>query len=601
MLASCTGLAARGTVGTIPARPAIVAVDTLAPVADTVGQGALSAALHTLAADSAFQAELRAGRKTDTTLLDRIKALYIDALHLGARYQFTGNKDELMRSLELLNRSIKLQDSLRVPYPRLYAAAAFRLGQFYLNTSNYQAAYSLTAGAHRFDPDNCTYLEYLALLNESSDNAKMHREAIAQFEQLARRRPGNSVYRLHLFSLYSKARDERNALRAIEAYERLEGESVITLNYRIALCRQMNREADIEAEIRSYISRNPADRPAAELTLSNVLLTRGRNDEAFHLLNRNLGYIDNYDLDKLLNPYVATMLEAHDTARVYHFADTLCRVNPDDEDIPLYVARVAAKLRDTALVVSSLRQARLINPGNEQACQQLLEIYAAREQIDSIIPLAAECYSLFGTDNWAYFHIISTAQRAFNSHLAADNDTMLAVCRRVIARGSNNYVRGVAYMCIGDYYNELDSMARSFENYDSCLRYDPDNSGVLNNYAYRLVTLPGVTADDLTRAERMAARALKVDPASAPVLDTYAWILYLSGDAVSARLYMDKLLRLAAETGSALSAEEYYHLWRIYAALGLTTEADGYLTQARCLYRANPASVTLPEVIDALK
>lgn len=557
---------------------------------------------QSLATDSAFQAELRAGRITDSTLLDRIKALYTEAIRLDNRYQFTGRPDDMTRSLELLNTSLRMQDSLRVPYPLHYAAAAYRLGQFYLKTSNFQAAYVLISAACHYAPANTSYLEMLAMLNENSEDTKLNLRAIDNFHELVKRRPGNSYYHLHLFSLMSKLKRETEARAALTSYETLEGESIFTLNYRIALCRRMKRDADIPGEINSFIARNPKERAEAEIILSNHYLNRNRNDSAFMLLNRNLDRIGSYDLDKLLNPYIATILEAEDTARVLHMLDTLVRVNPDYAPAHIYTAHVQAKLLDTAAVIRAYRRAIAIDPALEEPYHELFMIYVNRNLTDSITAIAREGHTLFHTDEWAYYHIIAAAQRLYLTDSPRAADSLRTVCRTVLNDSTTGvYTRSVAYMTLGDLYNELDSLPLSFQYYDSCLTLAPGNGPVLNNYAYRLATMPQPTDSILARAEKMAARSLNIDPANQATLDTYAWILYLRGDPHSARLYIDKLIRIAKEKETDLSVEEHYHIYRIYLALGLDKEAQEHLEAGRRLYRADPEKVKLKEIIDALK
>ena len=75
--------------------------------------------------------------------------------------------------------------------------------------------------------------------------------------------------------------------------------------------------------------------------------------------------------------------------------------------------------------------------------------------------------------------------------------------------------------------------------YDSTLIYDPDNIGVLNNYAYFM----SLEDKDLKKALGMSARTLEMDALNATYLDTYAWILFRMKRYQEALGYMEKALR----------------------------------------------------------
>lgn len=103
---------------------------------------------------------------------------------------------------------------------------------------------------------------------------------------------------------------------------------------------------------------------------------------------------------------------------------------------------------------------------------------------------------------------------------------------------------------IGDAYSELGDSANTVANYVRALELDPENSGVLNNYAYFLAQ----RGEDLDKAESMAALALKYDPDNANFIDTYAWVYFAKKDYTKALLYIK----------SAVEKDEDNHLLEHY-------------------------------------
>lgn len=74
--------------------------------------------------------------------------------------------------------------------------------------------------------------------------------------------------------------------------------------------------------------------------------------------------------------------------------------------------------------------------------------------------------------------------------------------------------------------------------YEEMLSYNPNNSYVLNNYAYGLTQNKG----DLKLAEQMSQQAVKREPNNPSVLDTYGWILFLNGQPQLAEFYLRQAL-----------------------------------------------------------
>ena len=92
--------------------------------------------------------------------------------------------------------------------------------------------------------------------------------------------------------------------------------------------------------------------------------------------------------------------------------------------------------------------------------------------------------------------------------------------------------------------------AKAIECYERALELNPLNSNTLNNYAYYLAQ----RAQDLDRAERMAALAVKDEPENANFIDTYAWVFFAKKDYKMALLYIK----------SAVEKDEDNHLLEHY-------------------------------------
>ncbi|MBO4571721.1 MAG: tetratricopeptide repeat protein [Bacteroidales bacterium] len=87
------------------------------------------------------------------------------------------------------------------------------------------------------------------------------------------------------------------------------------------------------------------------------------------------------------------------------------------------------------------------------------------------------------------------------------------------------------YPSLGDLYFQTGNVSKSFKCYQKALKCDPDNSMVLNNYAYYM----SLGKIKLKKAKEMSKKTIEKEPDNPTYLDTYAWILHLMGDDVEAK------------------------------------------------------------------
>jgi Tfp pilus assembly protein PilF len=124
----------------------------------------------------------------------------------------------------------------------------------------------------------------------------------------------------------------------------------------------------------------------------------------------------------------------------------------------------------------------------------------------------------------------------------------------------NNLLIVQFYTYLGDTYHRQKNYHLSDESFDKALKLDPENSYVLNNYAYYL----SLRNENLDKAETMSAKSIKLDPANAANMDTYGWILYKEGKYTEALEWVEK----AVASTSAADPDVLEHLGDIYYKMG---------------------------------
>ncbi|MFZ5551900.1 MAG: tetratricopeptide repeat protein [Bacteroidota bacterium] len=92
------------------------------------------------------------------------------------------------------------------------------------------------------------------------------------------------------------------------------------------------------------------------------------------------------------------------------------------------------------------------------------------------------------------------------------------------------------YQLLGDAFHKTGEHDNSDSYYEKALEIDPNNTYVLNNYAYYL----SVRKIKLEKAAKMAATCNEVAPGQPSYQDTYAWILFQMKDFAKAELWLEK-------------------------------------------------------------
>ena len=107
-----------------------------------------------------------------------------------------------------------------------------------------------------------------------------------------------------------------------------------------------------------------------------------------------------------------------------------------------------------------------------------------------------------------------------------DTTAWMAECEKIIpvAKAQKDTVNLMLAMSVmGDTWHNLGDSRKAYAIYEEALKINPDEAGILNNYAYFL----SQDGKKLKKAEKMSRHCIELEPDNATYLDTYGWILYL--------------------------------------------------------------------------
>jgi uncharacterized protein (TIGR03790 family) len=134
-----------------------------------------------------------------------------------------------------------------------------------------------------------------------------------------------------------------------------------------------------------------------------------------------------------------------------------------------------------------------------------------------------------------------------------------------------------AQLQLAQLYEFTNQFDRAADRYRKVLEVQPQNLLALNNLAYHLAERRGTPAEGLP----LSRRAVALAPQNPVILDTLAWIEYLTGDSATAVKRMPQILRSLPG-----NAEVRMHAAVIYAANGAKAVAEDQLQEA---LKLNPA------------
>ena len=565
-------------------------------------------------ADSIFHTQIATEQLTDSTLADR---LYYN-LFKAKEYQLKGQNNE---AINLLINNIELDST--TTHPDIYATTAYMIHQILYSAQQYSDAFHFIQLAHQHNPDNTIYLQSLAWMEYGFQQYNL---AIKHFKELNKLLPYNSSNIYSLCQIYIQNQQYNKALKELKKYQYLEGHSVQILNQRTDIYLKAGNPKKAEKEVINYIKQYPKDYFEASFLLANIYKIKGENEKCLALYNQlnqkypNNGsvllslaqYYKEFDDDlyekytinavkstlftatdaiKIIRPVLSGYVQNNDTTNIYPLLDTLTQIYPNETTIFELNADVYKALKDTTNWRKTLYDLRKIKDEDETLDFELITLAESLQDKQEIYNLTKEGYNKYQNDKWAYYYIISLAQNQ-------KTDTLLSESNRILPTLTNSNIKSRIYQMVGDTYSSQNQDSIAMAMYDSCLVYDPNNSSALNNVAYNITKQPN---PDLKKAEKMAAKALELDPESTYILDTYAWILFLRGDNFLSEFYFDKLLRVEKEQNTEPSIETLYHIGCLYLKTNRIEQAKEMWLKALELYNANPDDFDEKDVIETIQ
>lgn len=480
------------------------------------------------------------------------------------------------------------------------AAVKYELGNIYRFAAQYDMALKFAKECSSADPKNQWYqLLYIECLHSK----RLYMQAAEVYNRLVKTYPEKPEFYEGLAAEYMYAGSYDKSYKVYDDLEKKFGPNEsFTLN-KIKLLKQTKRTAEAEQEFKKLIRLNPTE-PRYYTFLAEFYQDTQQNDKALETYREVLKFdpdnpmvhlamadyykslndkenffkemriaFENPDLDvdtkyKILASYYDLSAKNEEfKSEAYELAAIMIRVHPKSGEAYgmyaefLFRDKKMKEARDEYILAVKYDKTHF-DPWNK-----LMYIDADLGDYASLESHSSEAIELFPNQATPYYFngMANIQLKHYEKAVESLRDGIEFVY-------SNNQLLIDFYSNLGFAYNYLKDYEKSDKAFDDALKVDPDNTQVLNNYAYFL----SLRKKNLERAEKFSRRSNELSPNNAVYMDTYGWILYQQGKYTQAEEWLASAVKMSGKR-SAISE----HYGDVLYQLGKKQEALIYWKQAK--------------------
>jgi tetratricopeptide (TPR) repeat protein len=490
-------------------------------------------------------------------------------------------------------KAISLYESCLKKNPQ-HAASMYELAQLYFDASDYSAAARFAEQAMELEPENKWYK---LLLVEIYGKAGEKKQLLEICEKLVKQDPGNVDFLYELSNAYLMNNDGNSAIKTYDKIEEIIGvtEEISLQKQKIYLIQKKTDQASEEVEklrtqfpeeetrylsilAEMYMQAGKPDKAAEyyeqilksdpqntyiHITLADYYKQKGDKKRAFDELK--IGFANPaLDIDTkirvLLSYFTVSEIYNENKADVFQLAQILVKTHPDDPKAHSMYGDFLLDDKKYSEARDEYRKVISIDSSRYAVWESLLNTDIQLSDYESLTSEASRAIELFPLLPVPYLFkgVALLEKKQFAESISSFNTGVKLV-------SGNIALQVQFYTYLGDAYNRDRNYRLSDESYDKALKLDPENSLVMNNYAYYL----SLRNENLDKAETMSSKSVKSDPNNPANMDTYGWVLYKLGRYTEAAEWVEK----AVAATPAADPDLLEHLGDIYFKLGNVDKA----------------------------
>lgn len=407
-------------------------------------------------------------------------------------------------------------------------------------------------------------------------------EALRAIKLLNEYNPNRLELQVRLAEAYSHSGDYAQSNATYDSIAAIFGDAIQITSSKIDNYMAMNDSTGALREMRGLLATAPQN-DTYNIAMSGLFQHYGMNDSALYYLDRaqeiapDNGYVylaraeyynmagdsvayeqqiynaltaEQLDVDSKLGVllgYIREQLAKEDTTqRINNLFTVLIQQHPHEAKIHQLYSEYFFTKKDYKNAIEQLGYSLDVNPTDADGWRNMVILNMMDDNYPDAVK-ASEKALEYNPDNLDLYGYVAGCY-----HQMKEYGKAIETYEKILTLTDSTDLERRAELItgMGDTYSEINDTIKAIECYERALELDPTNSGALNNYAYYLAQ----RGENLDRAERMAAMAIKDDPDNASFIDTYAWVYFAKRDYTKALLYIK----------SAVEKDEDNHLLEHY-------------------------------------
>ena len=464
------------------------------------------------------------------------------------------------------------------------AALRFDLAKIDLELERYESALGHLDMACAIDKENRWYREYRA---KSALPLLEFDRALVDLIFVQEQRPGDLEWLLDWSLTLAEAGAPEQALRLCEHYESIVSDDPDVLLQKLYFHELLEEYEEIYTHLEQAVIVHP-DIPEFKMQWAQMLQATGQAEQALQVLSTLANedpanglvqlelaqlYTQFDDIEraqyalknafasedvspkekhKILVQYIQiiSLADAKSEVRLDNsirdalseLLDIALRMHPNHAPILMVAADFKQALGEEAMAQKLLLKAVQSNPGNRLAWSNLIALDANLGEIENMANHAMDAMERFPID-------VEFALMTGMAHMdLKDYPTSIEALERGLGLlGDDAALEARVAGMLGDALHAVGKDILAAAAYEQSLAQDPNNPTVLNNHAYYLA----LSGENLERALECSSHALDLNPSSANLMDTHAWVLYKLERFPEAMDYITQALFYAEKIGPA--------------------------------------------------
>lgn len=511
---------------------------------------------------------------------------YIDGLAA-----FENNDYE--KAINLLNKA-----SVKLP---VHPGINYALADAYLQVNDLKNAEYYSKQARNLDPQNKWYHLQLvdiyksignieAAANELNNALSYHPNDIdmlydlAQtYTELGKLKQSNTIYnkllqlkgemssiRLEKLKNFNKLNMTDSAIVELEKVRAMEPGNISTLHLLSNYYLELNKPVEARKVIENALQINSKD-PKSRIILAEIFISQAKWDSVETTLRvlADDSTVASTSREEIANFVYSTYKNDPSNSAIQQMANNIFKklIQHSSKSAKIYALAgdFFLKTGQTQYALRALEEATELNPTNDSVWQQRLQLLLELRKFDETIKIGKQAIQNIPQDP-ILLYILGNAYLSSQQYDNAERH--LKEASTLPARKT---LKADIFGSLADTYARLANWEPAFEYYQKSIDLDTRNPVIYNNYAYYL----SQQDKELSKAEKIALKALELAPDNPSFLDTVGWIYYKQGQLKEAQKY----IRKAIEAGEP-SAETLEHMGDVLLKLDKPNEAKHWWQKA---------------------